>query len=192
MACTAHGSEAQPQSILWRHNVAFKCCHQSATCSGTLPRPVLHLHSDQVHCTPVCLELAARLLHACGDEVHIFAERLKHHCLLKGYKQCRSAFFMSSGCQPNFLKYVCTPKLHPFIILRTLQSSRGLYRKEVQRTPAARSCRATLTMVKQRMTTADVAGEVACLRQRGVLGMRVANLYDLNSKVLSAYTQIQQ
>ena len=47
-------------------------------------------------------------------------------------------------------------------------------------------------MVKQRMTTADVAGEVACLRQRGVLGMRVANLYDLNSKVLSAYTQIQQ
>ena len=37
-------------------------------------------------------------------------------------------------------------------------------------------------MVKQRMTTADVAGEVACLRQR-VLGMRVANLYDLNSKV---------
>lgn len=38
-------------------------------------------------------------------------------------------------------------------------------------------------MVKQRMTTADVAGEVACLRQR-VLGMRVANLYDLNSKVL--------
>ena len=38
-------------------------------------------------------------------------------------------------------------------------------------------------MVKQRMATADVAGEVACLRQR-VLGMRVANLYDLNSKVL--------
>ena len=107
------------------------------------------------------------------------------------YQQCRSAF-MSSGCQPNFLKYVCTPRLHPFIILRTLQSSRGLYRKEVQRTPAARSSRATLTMVKQRMTTADVAGEVACLRQRGVLGMRGANLYDLNSKVLSAYTQIQQ
>lgn len=37
-------------------------------------------------------------------------------------------------------------------------------------------------MVKQRMATADVAGEVACLRQR-VLGMRVANVYDLNSKV---------
>lgn len=37
-------------------------------------------------------------------------------------------------------------------------------------------------MVKQRMTTADVAGEVACLRQT-LLGMRVANLYDLNSKV---------
>ncbi|KAA6417988.1 MAG: nuclear export mediator factor NEMF-like isoform X1, partial [Trebouxia sp. A1-2] len=36
-------------------------------------------------------------------------------------------------------------------------------------------------MVKQRMATADVAGEVACLRQR-VLGMRVANVYDLNSK----------
>ena len=44
---------------------------------------------------------------------------------------------------------------------------------------------ATATMVKQRMTTADVAGEVACLRQR-VLGMRVANLYDLNSKVVLA------
>lgn len=42
-------------------------------------------------------------------------------------------------------------------------------------------------MVKQRMTTADVAGEVACLRQR-VLGMRVANLYDLNSKVLPQWS----
>lgn len=29
-------------------------------------------------------------------------------------------------------------------------------------------------MVKQRMTTADVAGEVACLRQK-LIGMRVAN-----------------
>ena len=46
---------------------------------------------------------------------------------------------------------------------------------------AAWDCREG-AMVKQRMTTADVAGEVACLRQR-VLGMRVANLYDLNSKV---------
>lgn len=46
-------------------------------------------------------------------------------------------------------------------------------------------------MVKQRMTTADVAGEVACLRQRGVLGMRVANLYDLNSKVKSLVSQVQ-
>ncbi|CAL8464758.1 g4293 [Coccomyxa elongata] len=36
-------------------------------------------------------------------------------------------------------------------------------------------------MVKQRMSTADVAGEVACLRQ-SVLGMRVANVYDVNSK----------
>lgn len=37
-------------------------------------------------------------------------------------------------------------------------------------------------MVKQRMSTADVAGEVACLRQ-SVLGMRVANVYDVNAKV---------
>ncbi len=43
-------------------------------------------------------------------------------------------------------------------------------------------------MVKQRMATADVAGEVACLRQR-VLGMRVANLYDLNSKVHMLFSQ---
>ena len=38
-------------------------------------------------------------------------------------------------------------------------------------------------MVKQRMTTADVAAEVACLRQR-ILGMRLANFYDINPKVL--------
>lgn len=37
-------------------------------------------------------------------------------------------------------------------------------------------------MVKQRMSTADVAGEVACLRQ-SILGMRVANVYDVNAKV---------
>lgn len=36
-------------------------------------------------------------------------------------------------------------------------------------------------MVKQRMSTADVCGEAACLRQR-CLGMRVANVYDINSK----------
>lgn len=40
----------------------------------------------------------------------------------------------------------------------------------------------SVTMVKQRMSTADVAGEVACLRH-SVLGMRVANVYDVNSKV---------
>ncbi len=36
-------------------------------------------------------------------------------------------------------------------------------------------------MVKQRMATADVAAEAACLRAR-CLGMRVANVYDINSK----------
>lgn len=37
-------------------------------------------------------------------------------------------------------------------------------------------------MVKQRMSSVDVAGEVACLRQR-IVGMRMANLYDINAKV---------
>jgi len=37
-------------------------------------------------------------------------------------------------------------------------------------------------MVKQRMTSADVAGEVACLQHK-VLGMRLANIYDINAKV---------
>ena len=37
-------------------------------------------------------------------------------------------------------------------------------------------------MVKQRMTSADVAAEVACLRQR-ILGLRVSNIYDLTPKV---------
>ena len=37
-------------------------------------------------------------------------------------------------------------------------------------------------MVKQRMSTADVAGETACLRQK-LLGIRVANIYDVNPKV---------
>eukprot|EP00891_Asterochloris_glomerata_P005087 jgi/Astpho2/5087/fgenesh1_pg.00072_%23_10_t len=36
-------------------------------------------------------------------------------------------------------------------------------------------------MVKQRMGSADVAGECACLRKQ-LLGLRVANLYDLNPK----------
>ena len=36
-------------------------------------------------------------------------------------------------------------------------------------------------MVKQRLTTADVAAEVACLRRR-IVGMRVANVYDINPK----------
>jgi predicted ribosome quality control (RQC) complex YloA/Tae2 family protein len=36
-------------------------------------------------------------------------------------------------------------------------------------------------MVKQRMSSVDVAGEVACLKQR-LLGLRVANVYDLNAK----------
>ncbi|CAG9466235.1 unnamed protein product [Pedinophyceae sp. YPF-701] len=36
-------------------------------------------------------------------------------------------------------------------------------------------------MVKQRMSTADVAAEVACLREK-VVGMRLANVYDLGPK----------
>ena len=41
-------------------------------------------------------------------------------------------------------------------------------------------------MVKQRMGSADVAGECACLRKQ-LLGLRVANLYDLNPKVRHAW-----
>jgi hypothetical protein len=37
-------------------------------------------------------------------------------------------------------------------------------------------------MVKQRMSSVDVAAEVACLRN-SILGLRVANIYDLNAKV---------
>jgi predicted ribosome quality control (RQC) complex YloA/Tae2 family protein len=37
-------------------------------------------------------------------------------------------------------------------------------------------------MVKQRMSSADVAAEVACLRHQ-LLGLRLANIYDLNPKV---------
>jgi predicted ribosome quality control (RQC) complex YloA/Tae2 family protein len=36
--------------------------------------------------------------------------------------------------------------------------------------------------MKQRMSIADVAGEVACLRAR-LLNMRVVNVYDINPKV---------
>ena len=37
-------------------------------------------------------------------------------------------------------------------------------------------------MVKQRMSSADVAAEVACLKSK-LLGMRMANVYDLSPKV---------
>jgi hypothetical protein len=37
-------------------------------------------------------------------------------------------------------------------------------------------------MVKQRMASADVAGEVSCLKQK-ILGLRLANIYDLSAKV---------
>jgi hypothetical protein len=40
-------------------------------------------------------------------------------------------------------------------------------------------------MVKQRMASADVAGEVSCLKQK-ILGLRLANIYDLNAKVWSS------
>lgn len=36
-------------------------------------------------------------------------------------------------------------------------------------------------MVKQRMTSLDVAAEVACLQS--CIGMRLANIYDINPKV---------
>lgn len=40
-------------------------------------------------------------------------------------------------------------------------------------------------MVKQRMNVADVACEVACLKKR-IIGMRVANIYDLSPKVAAS------
>lgn len=40
--------------------------------------------------------------------------------------------------------------------------------------------------MKQKMSTADVAGEVACLRTR-IMGMRVMNVYDINAKVRARY-----
>ncbi len=46
-------------------------------------------------------------------------------------------------------------------------------------------------MVKQRMSTADVAGETACLRQN-LLGMRVANIYDVNAKVLLSFLAVNR
>ena len=39
-------------------------------------------------------------------------------------------------------------------------------------------------MVKQRFSTSDVVAEVGCIRQK-FLGMRLANIYDINSKVRS-------
>lgn len=36
-------------------------------------------------------------------------------------------------------------------------------------------------MVKQRLSSADVAAEVACLRDK-IIGMRIANIYDINAK----------
>ena len=39
--------------------------------------------------------------------------------------------------------------------------------------------------MKQRMTTADVSAEVACLRE-AVCGMRVANIYDIDARVRPA------
>lgn len=39
--------------------------------------------------------------------------------------------------------------------------------------------------MKQRMASADVSGEVSCLKQR-IIGLRLANLYDLNAKVSAA------
>lgn len=43
-------------------------------------------------------------------------------------------------------------------------------------------------MVKQRLTTADVAAEVSCLKR--LLGMRLANIYDINPKVASCACHI--
>ena len=37
-------------------------------------------------------------------------------------------------------------------------------------------------MVKQRLTSADCAAEVACLK-KSIMGLRVANIYDINPKV---------
>ena len=39
--------------------------------------------------------------------------------------------------------------------------------------------------MKQRMGSVDVAGEVASLKPK-VVGLRLANLYDLNAKVMHA------
>ena len=39
--------------------------------------------------------------------------------------------------------------------------------------------------MKQRMTSVDVAGEAACLHAK-LLGLRVANIYDINAKVMRA------
>ena len=44
-------------------------------------------------------------------------------------------------------------------------------------------------MVKQRMSTADIAAEIGCLRQKGLIGMRVVNVYDISPKVGQLSTQ---
>jgi hypothetical protein len=56
-------------------------------------------------------------------------------------------------------------------------------KKRTPATPAARkeASAAAAKMVKARMTTADVAAEVKCLRR--LIGMRLSNVYDLTPKV---------
>jgi hypothetical protein len=56
-------------------------------------------------------------------------------------------------------------------------------KKRTPATPAARkeASAAAEKMVKARMTTADVAAEVKCLRR--LIGMRLSNVYDLTPKV---------
>lgn len=41
-------------------------------------------------------------------------------------------------------------------------------------------------MVKQRMASADVAGEVSCLKSK-LLGLRLANIYDLSPKACAPH-----
>ena len=37
--------------------------------------------------------------------------------------------------------------------------------------------------MKQRMSTADIGAEVGALRKKGLVGMRVTNVYDIGPKV---------
>ncbi len=46
-------------------------------------------------------------------------------------------------------------------------------------------------MVKTRMSGADVAAEVACLRAK-ILGLRVANVYDINAKVCAVICAVMK